>query len=201
MAFTGEDQRRLCRATELGLGWHAAHFRRSSRIPYWSHLIQVQGLVFEHGGSVDQAVAALFHDALEDAASSTERTERERIISDEFGADVLRIVIDCTDTNPEDSIDDKAPWKDRKTRYIAHLKDTEPSSLLVAACDKRHNLHALVWDVESNGRAYLDRFNAGPSEQLWYFRSLIDAFESHVPKRLHAELRALLEKFESLVGD
>jgi len=204
MALTSDDRARLLRATELALDWHADQHRKGTRIPYWSHLTQVQGLVLEHGGDVGQAVSALLHDALEDADSPADRAERERTIEQEFGADVLRIVLDCTDTGPDESAETKRPWKERKQRYVDGLAKKGGRSLLVAACDKRHNLHALVWDVRNQGPAYLDKFNAGAEEQIWYFTELIEAFGAALAEvehhtRLIDELRALLSEFETLV--
>ena len=40
--------------------------RNGTEIPYVSHLLGVSSLVLEHGGSEDQAIAALLHDAVED---------------------------------------------------------------------------------------------------------------------------------------
>ncbi len=195
-----DDRRRLVRGTELALTWHAGQMRKGSDIPYVSHLSQVSGLVLEHGGDVGQAIAGLLHDALEDAASADERRERETVIRQEFGEAVLEIVLDCTDTRAGESIDSKAPWKQRKSRYLAHLADAGDRSLLVAACDKRHNLHALVWDVRVQGSGYMDRFRSNPADQIWYFTGVAKAFSGRIPRRLEAELRALLEEFRALLG-
>lgn len=199
MPLSPEDQRRLARANELALAWHADQQRKGSQIPYVSHLSQVKGLVLEHGGSIDQAVAALLHDALEDAASPAERAEREAVITREFGPQVLAIVLDCTDTGADEAADSKAPWKERKTRYLEHLRHASRESLLVAACDKRHNLHALVWDVRTQGAVYLERFSGDPAEQVWYFESIVSALAGRVPSRLQGELTALVKDFRELV--
>jgi (p)ppGpp synthase/HD superfamily hydrolase len=192
-------QERLVGATELAVRWHAGQFRKGSQIPYISHLVQVQGLVLEHGGDTEQAVAALLHDSLEDAESPAEALDRANQIETRFGAGALEIVRDCSDT----SIDEagaKGPWLERKQRYHAQLAAASERSLLVAASDKLHNLNALVWDVETRGAATLDRFNAGPADQLWYFDVLAALFEGRVPVRLQNELKALLEQFRGLVG-
>ncbi len=204
MSLDEEDRTRLERATRRALDWHGAQSRKGTRIPYMSHLLQVQGLVFEHGGNVDQAVAALLHDCLEDAPSAHDRLGREAIIEHEFGAAVARIVVDCSDTERGESMDEKAPWHLRKKRYLAHLRNLVghgSPSVLVAACDKRHNLHALVWDLRVEGRGYLDRFNAGPADQVWYFGEILAALAGRIPERLEAELRALLEDFENQLAD
>ena len=45
---------------------HACQRRKGTSIPYVAHLLAVSSLVLEHGGSEDQAIAALLHDAIED---------------------------------------------------------------------------------------------------------------------------------------
>lgn len=190
----------LVRATSIALHWHADHTRKGSRIPYSSHLFQVMGGVLEHGGDTEQAVAALFHDALEDAPSPEERSSRETRIREEFGVDVLAVVLDCTDTGAGESLESKAPWRDRKTRFLAALGGADERSTLVVACDKRHNLHTLVWDVRTQGAGYLDRFSAGAEEQIWYFESILEVLSPTIPPRLLAELRELVCEFKRLAG-
>ena len=45
---------------------HNDQLRKGTKIPYIAHLLSVTALVLEHGGSEDEAIAALLHDAVED---------------------------------------------------------------------------------------------------------------------------------------
>ena len=45
---------------------HEGQKRKGSDIPYFAHLLGVASLTLEAGGSEDQAIAALLHDAAED---------------------------------------------------------------------------------------------------------------------------------------
>ena len=200
MILDDPTRARLLRAHALAFEWHARQTRKGNDIPYVSHLVQVGGAILEFDGNFDQAIAGLLHDALEDAPSAEERARRETSIRDEFGDGVLAIVLACTDTLASDSIDDKSPWKARKSRYIAQLADAEDRSLLVAACDKRHNLHALLRDTRVHGRATLGRFNAEPLDQLWYFEGILDVLGGRIPAALHAELEGLVAEFRDLIG-
>lgn len=191
----------LVEATRLAWRWHGHQTRKGKAISYMSHLLQVQGLVLDSGGDLEQAVAALLHDALEDADSPAERAERERTIQTRFGGLVLRIVLDCTDTTALEAGVSKGPWRERKERYLAQLREADSRSLLVAACDKRHNLADLVWDLRHDGATTLERFNAGIEEQVWYFGSLIAACEPALPDRLVRELTTLFEELRSHAPD
>jgi len=157
-------------------------------------------LVLEHGGDVEQAVAGFLHDGLEDADSPGERTERLRRILDEFGPRVLRMILDCTDTEEHEHVGAKAPWRERKTRYLDHLPEADARSLLVAACDKRHNLGALVADLREHGPAYLGHFNADKEDQAWYFENVLKSLEGKVPRRLVREIGDLLDRFRELAA-
>lgn len=195
------DRERLLRATELAWLWHGAQTRKGRTTSYVSHLLQVQGLVLDAGGGPDEAIAALLHDALEDAETPAERAEREVLIGSEFGPDVLRIVLDCTDTTPAEAGASKGPWRARKERYLTQLRDASAASRLVAACDKRQNLGDLVSDLRVEGAATLARFNAGAEEQLWYFRSLEAICRPELPAKLAGELASLLGDLEALLAD
>ena len=151
-----ESQQRLHRATAFVLHHHADQTRKGSTIPYVSHLLQVSGAVLEYGGSTDQAIAGLCHDTIEDCDVTHSQLEEE------FGSVVAQIVADCTDTLPGDTPGAKSDWKIRKSRYLAHLADADAASVLVAACDKLHNLSCIVSDVRTVGQDYLNRFSAEP---------------------------------------
>lgn len=45
---------------------HRTQERKGSGIPYVGHLLSVASLVIEGGGTEDQAIAGLLHDAVED---------------------------------------------------------------------------------------------------------------------------------------
>jgi len=200
MGLDASDTARLTRAAHFALSWHAEQARKGSEVPYVSHLLQVAGLVLEHGGDVDQAVAGFLHDCLEDATSPEQRRAREGILRDEFGEDVLRMVRACTDTEEDEVLGSKAPWKERKSRYLEHLPQADARCALVTACDKRHNLGAMVGDVRAHGVPYLDGFNAGASDQVWYFEGIVEALRERIPRRLAEELEAVLADFRTLVG-
>lgn len=195
-ALDAKARARLALAARLALEWHGAQVRKGPTAqPYVAHLFQVAGLVLEHGGDTDQAAAGLLHDALEDAPSSAERAARAGRILRELGPRVERIVHDCTDTEEHEHAGAKAPWRERKTRFLERLPERGASSLLVIACDKRHNLGALVADLREHGPGHLAHFNAGKEDQLWYFESVLKALEGKVPARLGRELGELLDAF------
>ena len=193
--MTRDERDLLDRAFRFAAEAHAGKTRKGSNIPYVSHLLQVAGLVLEHGGSVEQAAAGLLHDTVEDCETVSIESVRQ-----EFGAPIAHIVETCTDTAPGEHPDQKGPWRQRKERYLQQLRAADAESALVAACDKRHNLGTLVTDVRNEGRAYLKRFNAAADEQLWYYEQLFEVLRTRVPPKLSTDLERLIQDFRDLVG-
>ncbi len=189
----------LVEATRLAWEWHGDQTRKGKPVSYMSHLLQVEGLVIEAGGGAEEAIAALLHDSLEDAPDPTSRENREATIDARFGETVLQIVLDCTDTTPNQTGSSKGPWRERKERYLDQLRRAGPSSRLVAACDKCQNLGELVEDLRQEGLQTLDRFNAGGAEQLWYFEALAEIFRPTIPERLAWKIDELTNAFRSLL--
>ena len=134
-----------------------------------------------------------------DVNSPEERRTREETLLDVFGEGVLCMVRACTDTEEHECLGRKAPWKERKSRYLEHLVHADARSALVTACDKRHNLGAMLADVRAQGVRYIDRcFNAGASDQVWFFEGVVKALRDRIPRRLAEELEALLADFRTL---
>ncbi len=153
--------------------------------------MEVASIALEYGASEDEAIAALLHDAGEDAGGSG----RINDIRLRFGDAVADIVQGCTDTVATP----KPPWWKRKEDYIAHLATASPSTLLVSAADKVHNARAIVRDLRTSGEALWTRFSGG-RESLWYYRSLVTAFRSGGNKELVDELDRVVSEMEQLSG-
>jgi (p)ppGpp synthase/HD superfamily hydrolase len=147
---------------------HVHQVRKGTAIPYLSHLLAVAGLVLEHGADEDIAIAALLHDAVEDQGGAATREEIRR----RFGGSVVQIIDGCTDAD----VIPKPPWRERKEKYIAHIREASPSVRLVSAADKLHNARAILADYRELGEALWDRFNGGKEGTLWYYRSLVEVF-------------------------
>lgn len=75
---------------------HAGQLRKGTAVPYVSHLLGTCSIAQEFGANEDQAIAALFHDAIEDIQPSA---EVRSLLATLFGDEVLRIVEGCTDAD------------------------------------------------------------------------------------------------------
>ena len=171
---------------------HAAQIRKGSATPYIAHLLSVAGIVLEHGGTEDEAIAALLHDAIEDQGGPATRETICRL----FGPEVAAIVDGCTDTD----VFPKPPWRERKEAYIKHLADASPAVRLVSCADKLHNVRSTLSDFEILGDDVWQRFRGGKSGSLWYYRALVAAFTAHGVTPLVSELERAVRELERRAG-
>lgn len=159
---------------------HRQQNRKATEIPYFAHLISVSALVLENGGTEDEAIAALLHDAAEDQGGETRLDD----IRCKFGDTVAEIVAGCSDTFS----DPKPPWKKRKEAYLAHLVEASASTRLVSLSDKLHNLRDILSTYRREGETIWQRFKGGKEGTLWYYQQLVDIFSVTGPKELALEL-------------
>ena len=150
---------------------HGLTERKGTKVTYMCHLIGVSGLVLEAGGSEDEAIAGLLHDAVEDAGGLPRLAD----IRARFGDTVADIVLACSD-----SVDEKwrasAGYCTRTQQYLDHLEDpdTDPRAVLVSIADKVHNARATVSDVRRYGVEVLDKFNTPTRRSVvWYYTELL----------------------------
>lgn len=195
----------LAEAVEYAATAHQTQFRKRAtndsrtKIPYISHLLGVAGIVIEDGGTLDDAIAGLLHDVIED--QDDDRT-RAGEIQHCFGVAVLEIVQRCSGPKKEDP--GMAEFRVRKQVYLDHLRaENNTGAIMVSLADKVHNARSTVNDLETDGPAVWDRFNAGAPEQLWWYGSLAEAYVDHAragradPARA-AELGRLVARMREL---
>ncbi len=181
---------RFADALQFALEVHREQTKKGSTIPYLSHLLEVAGSVLSYGGNEDEAIAALLHDSVEDHPDTVSFGKlRER-----FGPQVAAIVESCSDA----SVIPKPPWKPRKEKYIAHLHTVDESVVMVSAADKLSNARAVLKDYRAIGDQVWKRFNAGKSDQLWYYRSVTAAL---LLRAIGGRAQALVDELERAVQE
>jgi (p)ppGpp synthase/HD superfamily hydrolase len=74
---------------------HRTQMRKGTNVPYVTHLLAVAAIVGENGGTEDEVIAALLHDAVEDQGGVATREE----IRKRFGDTVVTIVDGTSDTD------------------------------------------------------------------------------------------------------
>ncbi len=171
---------------------HRDQTRKGTEVPYVTHLLAVAAIVGENGGTEDEVVAALLHDAPEDRGGKECLEE----IRARFGDDVAEIVDGCTDTYE----DPKPEWRPRKEAYVAHVAEASPSVRLVSAADKLHNARSILADLRALGDELWDRFTGGKEGTLWYYRALVEAYTRVGSNPVVKELDWVVREIEALAG-
>jgi (p)ppGpp synthase/HD superfamily hydrolase len=174
---------------------HAVHHdqrRKGTDAPYIAHLIGVASIVLDDGGSEEEAIAALLHDAPEDHGGRPRLDD----IRSRFGDAVARIVEDCTDSWD----DPKPPWAERKRAYVEHARTLRPSSLRVSAADKVHNTYAILRDLRTRGEAVWSRFGAAPDDVMAYYEGLVRAYREAGGSPLVDELDRIVRGIRREMG-
>ncbi len=193
---------RFVRAVDVARVLHATDGRKHKPIPYLSHLLGVTSLVLEHGGSEDQAIAAILHDAAEDHGGY----RRLDAINAEFGPNVERLVHGLSDAFPSKGAT-KPPWLERKTAYLHHLRSIDVDVALISAADKVNNITTSIENHRHEGPAIWSMFNTRPDkadlagkrdDTLWNFRRLSEEFTRKLGP-IDTPSGALADRFRVLV--
>jgi GTP pyrophosphokinase len=172
----------LAYAAEL----HQEQERKVSGVPYVAHLLRVAGIVLEYGGSEDDAIAALLHDAVEDQGGMPVLDEIRR----RFGDAVAETVLGCSDAH----VRPKPPWRDRKQAHVDHVAAASPSVRLVVAADKLDNARSLLREYRVRGESLWNFFHGGRDGTLWYYEAMLAALKA-------AGAAPLVEEFERTLAE
>jgi (p)ppGpp synthase/HD superfamily hydrolase len=152
--------------------------------------MSVCALVLEAGGDEDQAIAALLHSAIEKHGGlSTLNTIRQL-----FGcrvADALEFRADGIVSDPAKEGD----WRERKSKYLEHLRNANGDALLVASADKLHDARAMLSDAREMGEKSWERFKASKEDQLWLYEAVIEIL------RNRAAVGTLVNELSTVVAE
>lgn len=157
---------------------HATQGSKDSGFSYSTHLLGTASIALEYGANEDEAISALLHSG--DRRSRPPRHPRSHPPPMQG--------IPSSDATP------KPPWRQRKQAYIDRISTASGSVRLVSAADKLYNVRSILKDSRQLGDFVWERFKGGALGDLWYYRSLVEAFRQAKSTPLVEELdRTLLE--------
>ena len=166
------DKIKYKKALDFAYKIHFDQNRKKTKIPYFTHLVSVSNHVIEDGGTTDEAIGGLLHDAVEDQGGLKTLKKIRKL----FGNKVAQIVNECSDT----VVVPKPPWLTRKKKYLSDIKKKSQSSMFVSLCDKLHNGTSIVNDYKRKGKKVWTRFTAKPKQVAWYYEGLYKEFSKHL---------------------
>lgn len=167
----------IFQALRFATNAHSGQFRKSTKIPYIVHPIDVMQRLIQCEASTEAIVAGILHDTLEDTPTTADEL---RAI---FGDRVTDLVQGASE------LDKSLDWESRKQHTVATLRATRDiDQLLVVCADKLSNITSIANDLRMYGDAVWSRFNRGYESQKWYYMELAQIFAQHTSKnKLFAE--------------
>jgi len=205
------------RAIELAAEWHDGTYRKgrwrdpvfdrptdqSVEVPVMAHLAAVAMIVERAGWPETVVAAAYLHDALEDQNRHGQKLQRHQLRT-AVGPEVERLVAAVSEQK-WDAEGKHRPWRIRKEEYVSELETAPPAAVGISLADKLHNLWSINQSLEAGevvfGPAPERRgFNAGPSEQAWFHRAVLEASTHHDDPRLapmRQRLREEVDRFDA----
>jgi (p)ppGpp synthase/HD superfamily hydrolase len=203
---------------------HACQVRKGTSLPYLAHPVHVARLLERAGLAEHVVVAGILHDVIEDleptdaatrnrfrevfpqlAEASHEpaafRAELSAFLSDCFGSMTMDLVEAVTDEKEADG--QLRPWLTRKQERVQHLECAPPDVAALKAADVLHNVNSVLQDLDVSGPAAMTRFNAGPSEMLWYYSRVADICRGRLegpPAQLAEELGDAVNRLANVLA-
>jgi (p)ppGpp synthase/HD superfamily hydrolase len=205
-------------AIELAAQWHDGVYRKSCwrdpafetpsnvavQVPVMAHVTTVAMLVQRAGWDEATVAAAYLHDVIEDMNQHGQHLRRDQL-REALGVKVAAIVDGVTE-NKYDAEGHVRPWRARKEDYVAQLKTGRPEAAAISLADKLHNLWTMTQGLEQGDDIFAHGPNrrglsAGPEQQQWFHRAVLEASTAHDDPRLdplRTRLADEIRRFEAL---
>ena len=189
MKLTQKIQQAINLASRLHLGQVR---KGDSGLPYISHPFSVAWILSNYTGDEDIVVAGILHDVLEDVKGYY----YDDMVRD-FGERVAQIVKGVSeDKDPNVESDEKATWEERKSKYLANLKNDSDEALMVCAADKIHNLQSMISAYQEKGDALWDNFNSPKEKKLWLYQEILKFMKGRLNNPIVGELENIYNQAE-----
>ncbi|MCO4090964.1 MAG: bifunctional (p)ppGpp synthetase/guanosine-3',5'-bis(diphosphate) 3'-pyrophosphohydrolase [Sphingorhabdus sp.] len=129
------DEDRLNRAYVFTVQMHGAQ-KRASGDPYFSHPVEVAGLMTDLKMDEDTIITALLHDTVEDTLTTIEDVEKR------FGPEVARLVDGVTKLSKIEAQTENERAAENLRKFLLAISD-DIRVLLVKLADRLHNMRTL----------------------------------------------------------
>ena len=143
------DEDRLNRAYVFSVAKHGSQ-KRASGDPYFSHPIEVAGLMTDLKLDEDTIITALLHDTVEDTLTTVEE------IGAKFGEDVARLVDGVTKLSKIEAQTEDERAAENLRKFLLAISD-DLRVLLVKLADRLHNMRTLHYIRSEDKRRRIAR--------------------------------------------
>jgi guanosine-3',5'-bis(diphosphate) 3'-pyrophosphohydrolase len=140
----GADEDAINRAYVFAMKAHGAQ-KRASGDPYFSHPIEVAGILTQYKVDTATIVTALLHDTIEDTEASYADIEQM------FGEEAARLVDGVTKLTRINFVSDKAKQAENFRKFLLAMSE-DIRVLLVKLADRLHNMRTLQYVKKPESR-------------------------------------------------
>ena len=137
-----QDKERLTlvdRAIIFATQRHSGTFRKSTTIPYITHVIEAMEIVSRMTDDEEVRAAAVLHDTIEDTGATREE------LAERFGSRVAELVAAESENKRED-LPEEVTWIVRKQETVRHLAKAGTDVRMITLGDKLSNIRAIYKD-------------------------------------------------------
>jgi len=176
----------IYQAIHTALVAHGNQKRKLDYDQYVAHPLEVGMLLAKYQQPDDIICAGILHDTLEDT------TLTYKMLQQDFGTDIANLVNAVTEQ------DKSLSWHERKTRYITQINTYQShplfeNILLIVCVDKLTNLTNIASYKKQLGDALWEKFNAGKSEQQWYYQNILTCLNPIAAHPLYQQLEVVIK--------
>ncbi len=171
---SGADEDALNRAYVFSMKVHGSQ-KRASGDPYFSHPLEVAGILTQYRLDGASIVTALLHDTVEDTLTTLEEIERL------FGPEIARLVDGVTKLSRLELQSDKTKQAENFRKLVIAMSE-DIRVLLVKLADRLHNMRTLQYIPDAEKRQRIAR----------------ETMEIYVPLAERIGMRAIQEELEDL---
>lgn len=185
----GADEDALNRAYVFSMKAHGTQ-KRASGDPYFSHPVEVAGILSDKKLDCDSIITGLLHDTVEDTVATMED------IQGLFGADVARLVDGVTKLSQIETLSDRAKQAENFRKLLLAMSE-DIRVLLVKQADRLHNMRTLKFIRSGEKRARIARETMdiyAPLAERIGIRDWKDELEDRAFAELNADARASIVK-------
>jgi len=177
----GADENALNRAYVFSMKAHGAQ-KRASGDPYFSHPVEVAGILSDKKLDCDSIITGLLHDTVEDTVATMED------IQELFGEDIARLVDGVTKLSQIETLSDRAKQAENFRKLLLAMSE-DIRVLLVKQADRLHNMRTLEFIRSKDKRALIARETMDIYAPLAERIGILD-WKEELEDRAFAELNA-----------
>ena len=182
----------LDRAIIFATGAHSGAFRKSSKIPYIAHPMEVAAIAARMTDDIEVIAAAVLHDVIEDTDTTKEQLERE------FGKRIVELV--CADS--EDKRKGRPAvetWEIRKRETLDIIVKAGRDDQIIILSDKLSNMRSIYQDYTQIGDGLWNKFNMKDKRMhKWYYCGIAERLDKVKDTNAFKEYVELLHKVFSI---